>query len=71
MSGAWPMTPSPVIWKSSRKRANTWASGRKSRSLESRPMAISGIHWWELTHRSVKLPWDSTVPLGVPVVPEV
>ena len=71
MSGVWPMTPAPVIWKTSRKRAKTWASGRKSRSRESVPMAISGIHRCELTHSSVKLPWDRTVPLGAPVVPEV
>ena len=65
------MTPLPLIWKTCRKRANTWASGRKSSSRESSPAAISGIHACELRHRFVKFSWVSTVPLGVPVVPDV
>ncbi len=27
MLGAWPSTPLPLIWKTCRKRANTWARG--------------------------------------------
>ena len=71
MLEAWPRTPLPLIWKTCRKRANTWARGRKRSRRESLPAAISGIHEWAFRHRFVKFSWLRTVPLGVPVVPDV
>ena len=71
MLEAWPSTPLPLIWKTCRKRANTWASGRKRSRRESLPAAISGIHECAFRHRFVKFAWLRTVPLGVPVVPDV
>ena len=47
---------------------DTW---RSITAREFLPAAISGIHAWALRHRFVKFSWLRTVPLGVPVVPDV
>ena len=70
VSGVCPRMAPAGMTSTSMNRANTCASGMKSRVREpggqTSPSSATALR-----ARSTKLPWVSSAPLGRPVVPEV